>query len=69
MDKYGKLLVIESELIKMLGISRNTLRKWQEKYDFPKPLINISYWTHRYYLKEVEKWINKQHKINNKIRG
>lgn len=61
-----KLLVIESELIKMLGISRYTLKEWQERYNFPKPLNNLGYWRNRYSFKEVEKWIDKQHKINNK---
>lgn len=61
-----KLLIVESELIKMLGISRDTLREWQDKYNFPKPLKSIGYWRNRYSFKEVEKWIDKQHKINNK---
>lgn len=66
MDKQEKLLVIESELIKMLGISRDTLRKWQEEYSFPKPLKSIGYWRNRYSFKEVEKWIENQYNISNK---
>lgn len=61
-----KLLVIESELIKMLGISRDTLRKWQKYHNFPKPLTSISFDRNRYSFKEVEKWIDNKHKINNK---
>lgn len=61
-----KLLIIESELIKMLGISRYTLREWQEKHNFPKPLTSINFDRHRYSFKEVERWIDNQHKIDNK---
>lgn len=65
MDKQEKLLVTESELIKMLGISRYTLQEWQKEYNFPMPLMNLGFYTHRYSLKKVEKWIERQHKINN----
>lgn len=66
MDKQEKLLVTESELIKILGISRYTLQEWQKEYKFPMPLKSIGYGRNRYSFKEVEKWIDKQHKINNK---
>lgn len=52
-----KLLIKESELIKMLGINRYKLREWQEKHDFPKPLRSIDYGINIYSFKEVEKWI------------
>lgn len=65
-----KLIVTQSEVLRILGISIGTLEQWIEKDGFPKSLkVCNSYGSYkygsyygkkRYSIKSIKKWIKKR---------
>jgi predicted DNA-binding transcriptional regulator AlpA len=58
-DAHEIELIKQSDLLRALKITSPTLGEWQQREDFPRPVL-LNSRNKAYYIREVREWLEKR---------